>query len=131
MTASTTIYVGIVDDDDSVCRSLGRLLRASGVQTVLYSSAEAFLEDTKRPKFDCLVLDVQLEGISGIELARRLNAVGSKTPVVFITAHDDAETREEAARVRCVAYLGKSAPAETVITAIHRVVDVGLPNHRP
>jgi len=130
MTASTTIYVGIVDDDDSVCRSLGRVLRATGVQPVTYASAEAFLADTKRPKFDCLVLDVQLEGISGIELARRLNAVGSTTPVVFITAYDEVEIREEEAQVRCVAYLAKSAPAEAVIAAIRRAVDEGPANLR-
>jgi len=126
MTASTTTYVGIVDDDESVCRSLGRLLRANGVQPVTYASAEAFLADTKRPKFDCLVLDVQLEGISGIELARRLHAVGSTTPVVFITAYDEAGVREEAAQVRCVAYLAKSVPADAVIAAIRRAADEGL-----
>jgi FixJ family two-component response regulator len=126
MTASSTTYVGIVDDDDSVCRSLGRLLRANGVQPVTYASAEAFLADTKRPKFDCLVLDVQLEGISGIELARRLHAVGSTTPVVFITAYDEAGIREEAAQVRCVAYLAKSAPGDAVIAAIRRAADEGL-----
>ena len=130
MAESTTTYVAIVDDDDSVCRSLGRLLRAAGIQPVAYPSAEAFLADAKRPKFDCLMLDVQLGGMSGIELARRLNAVGSTTPVVFVTAHNEAAIREEAARTHCTAYLVKSDPAETVLAAIRRAVTEGPPSRR-
>jgi FixJ family two-component response regulator len=61
-----------------------------------YSSAEAFLEDSKHPQFDCLLLDIQLTGISGIELKTRLNFADSKTPVIFITAHDDPEARWQA-----------------------------------
>jgi len=92
MSTSTPIYVAVVDDDESLCRSLGRLLRASGIQPIAYASAEAFLADTKRPQFDCLVLDVQLGGVSGIELVRKLVADGGHTPFIFITAHDDPET---------------------------------------
>ena len=130
MAESTTNYVAIVDDDDGVARSLGRLLRAAGVQPVTYPSAEAFLADVKRPQFDCLVLDVQLGGMSGIELARRLDAVGSMTPVVFITAHDEAELREEAAPLHCVAYLRKSDPAEAVLAAIRQAVNERAPSTR-
>jgi FixJ family two-component response regulator len=122
---SITNYVAIVDDDNGVARALSRLLRASGLQPVAYPSAEAFLADVKRPQFDCLVLDVRLGGMSGIELARRLDAVGSMTPVVFITAHDEAELREEAAPLHCVAYLRKSDPAEAVLAAIRRAVKEG------
>ena len=56
-------YVAVVDDDESLCRSVGRLLRAAGIEAVTYGSAEAFLEDAKRPQFDCLLLDVQLGGM--------------------------------------------------------------------
>jgi FixJ family two-component response regulator len=86
-------YVAVVDDDRSVCLSFARLLRAAGIQAITYGSAEAFLADTKRPKFDCMVFDVQLGGMSGIELAKALAAPGSSpTPVIYITAHDDPET---------------------------------------
>ena len=78
-------YVAVVDDDESVCRSLGRLLRTAGFHPVTYLSAEAFLEDRKRPRFDCMLLDIQLGGISGLELSHRLAAVNDDTPVVFIT----------------------------------------------
>ena len=57
---SQNIYIAVIDDDESVCRSFSRLLRAAHFQPISYSSAEAFLADTKHPKFDCLVLDVQL-----------------------------------------------------------------------
>jgi len=62
MNRTTPIYVAVVDDDESLCRSISRLLRASDIQAVTYSSAEAFLADTNHPRFDCLVLDIQLGG---------------------------------------------------------------------
>ena len=76
MTCVTKTYVAVVDDDESICRSFGRLLRAAGLQPVSYNSAESFLADTKHSQFGCLVLDIQLGGISGIELAQRLSAIG-------------------------------------------------------
>ena len=85
------IYIAVVDDDESVCRSFSRLLRAAHFQPISYSSAEEFLADTKQPKFDCLVLDIQLRGMSGLELRKRLAAVRDSTPVVFITAYDNPE----------------------------------------
>jgi len=115
------IYVAVVDDDESVCRSFARLLRLAGFQPVTYASAEALLEDTKRPKFDCLVLDIQLEGMSGLELSRRLAAVKDSTPVVFITAHDDSEVRAQAQAGGCAGYFRKNDPAETVLDCIRRV----------
>ena len=93
-------YVAVVDDDESLCRSFGRLLRAAGMQPITYASAEAFLADTKHPPFDCLVLDIQLGGMSGIELAQRLTAEGGHPPFIFITAHDDTETRAKRAKPR-------------------------------
>jgi len=78
-----TTYVAVVDDDEGVCRSFARLVRAAGMQAITYDSAEAFLADTKRPQFGCLVLDIQLGGMSGIELAKRLAAVGGHAPIIF------------------------------------------------
>jgi len=120
MSTSTPIYVAVVDDDESLCRSLGRLLRASGIQPIAYASAEAFLTDAKRPQFDCLVLDVQLGGVSGIELVRKLVADGGHTPFIFITAHDDPETRASAEAAGCAAYLRKNVSGDQVIQAIRR-----------
>ncbi|MDM0082902.1 response regulator [Variovorax sp. J31P179] len=122
MSTTVPIYVAVVDDDESLCRSLGRLLRASGMQSIAYDSAEAFLADTKRPRFDCLILDVQLGGMSGIALARRLVAEGTHTPFIFITAHDDLETRAEARATGCAAYFRKNDPGADVLQAIRRLV---------
>ena len=119
---SRNMYVAVVDDDESLCRSLARLLRASGIQAATYLSAEAFLDDSKRCQFDCLVLDVQLGGMSGIELNQRLAASDSATPVIFLTAHDEPDVREPALRTPCVAYLRKTEPGEMVLAAIRQAV---------
>jgi len=121
MSSITPIYVAVVDDDESVCRSFGRLLRAAGMQPITYTSAESFLADTKHPQFGCLVLDIQLGAISGIELAQRLVAEGGHIPIIFITAHDDPEARAEAEAVGCVAYFRKTAPGSEVLEVIRRV----------
>jgi FixJ family two-component response regulator len=120
MSKTIPTYVAVVDDDESLCRSLGRLLRAGGIQPITYASAEAFLADTKHPQFDCLVLDIQLDGMSGIELAQRLVAGGGHPPIIFITAHDDPETRAEAVAVGCTAYFRKSDSGAEVLDAIRR-----------
>jgi FixJ family two-component response regulator len=123
MSIISPTYVAVVDDDDSVCRSFARLLRASGIQPVTYSSAEAFLADTKRPQFDCMVFDVQLGGMSGIELAKavaRSNA--PPAPVIYITAHDDPQNRASAEAAGCAAYFRKSESGAAVLEAIRRLI---------
>lgn len=124
MVSSKQTYVAVVDDDKSVCRSFGRLLRAAGLQPITYPSAEAFLADTKHPQFDCLVLDVQLDGMSGIELAHRLKADGGSAPFIFITAHDDPAARKEAEAAGCTAYFQKTDSGADVLETIRRVTDL-------
>jgi FixJ family two-component response regulator len=121
MTCVTTTYVAVVDDDESICRSFGRLLRAAGLQPVSYNSAESFLADTKHPQFGCLVLDIQLGGISGIELAQRLSAAGGHTPIIFITAHDDPKARSAADALGCSAYFRKTDSGKEVLETIRKV----------
>jgi FixJ family two-component response regulator len=121
---SQNIYVAIVDDDQSICRSMSRLLRAANFQPITYASAEEFLADTKHPKFDCLVLDIQLEGMSGLELSQRLSGVNDVTPVVFITAHDDPEVRAQAKASGCVGFFRKTDSGTDVLAAIRRVTGV-------
>jgi len=123
MSKSKPIYVAVVDDDENLCRSLARLLRAAGFQPITYASAEAFLGDTKHPQFDCLMLDIQLGGMAGIELAQRIKAEGGHTPIVFITAHDDPEARAEAEAPGCIAYFRKTDSGAEVPEAIRRCAD--------
>jgi FixJ family two-component response regulator len=121
MSKITRTYVAVVDDDESVCRSLGRLLQAAGFQPISYASAELFLADKNRPQFGCLVLDIQLGAMSGIELAQKLVAEGGRTPTIFITAHDDPEARTEAEAAGCAAYFRKTDSGADVLDAIRRV----------
>lgn len=114
------LTIAVVDDDESLCRSLGRLLRASGMQAVSYGSAEAFLTDGKHPHFDCLVLDVELGGMSGLELARLLKAQGSAVPFLFITAHDDEASHAIALGLGAQAWFRKNDPGAHVLDAIRR-----------
>lgn len=119
------IYVAVVDDDESVCRSLSRLLRAAHFQPITYPSAEAFLADTKHPKFDCLVLDIQLKGMSGLDLSQRLAAAQDATPVMFITAHDDPEACAQAEASGCAGYFRKTDAGTDVLAAISRAIGFG------
>ena len=115
------LYVAIVEDDESARRSLARLLRAAGMQPITYASAEEFLADTRQPRFACLVLDVQLLGMSGLDLQRQLAAEGVATPVLFITAHDDPRAREEAMAGGCVGFFRKTDAGSDLLDAIRRV----------
>ena len=116
------VYVAVVDDDESLLRSLARLLRAAGMQPITYSSAEAFRADVKRPRFDCLVLDVQLPGMSGIDLRNQLAAEGAVAPIFFVTAHDDPQARASAMAGPCAGYFRKTDAGSEILDAIRRAV---------
>jgi FixJ family two-component response regulator len=121
MLTTEPLYVAIVDDDENHSRSFARLLRAAGMQAITYTSAEAFLGDTKHPQFDCLVLDIHLGGMSGIELGRRLVAEGGHAPFILITAQDDPEARARAKASGCVAFFRKTDAGANLLDAIRRV----------
>ena len=112
--------VSVVDDDASLLRALGRLLRAAGFTVEAFTSAEQFLDSQHRVPPRCVVLDVRLSGMTGFELHERLLAAGTPPPVIFITAHDDAATRERARRAGAVQYLRKPFEDDALIEAIHR-----------
>ncbi|MDM0022708.1 response regulator transcription factor [Variovorax saccharolyticus] len=125
MSTGSHLCVAVVDDDTSVARSLGRLLRASGMQPITYASAEEFLADTERPRFDCLVLDIQLGGMSGLDLAKHLPSLGPVAPFIIITAHDDDESRGTAENLGAFAYFRKSDAGSAVLDAIRRAAATG------
>ena len=122
MNNSKNIYVAVVDDDESLRRSLSRLLRAAGFQPIGYPSAEAFLDDDKRPGFDCLVFDIRMDGMSGLDLQEQLAESGSATPIIFITAHDDPETRKRALAAGCAGYFRKTDPGEAVLASVRATI---------
>jgi FixJ family two-component response regulator len=117
-----TKTIAVVDDDPSMLRGIVRLLSAHGFGTQAFASAEAFLDDAGARSAACLVLDIHLGGISGIELRRRLTASGSRLPVIFITAHDDEATREQAIAAGCIAYLRKPFSSHLLINAIKEAI---------
>jgi FixJ family two-component response regulator len=122
MSDAKNINVAIVDDDASLCHAMERLLRAAGFQSFTYRSAEAFLLDGGRARLDCILLDIQLGGMSGFELQNQLANSGCATPVIFITAYDDPEAREQARQTNCIAYLRKNDPGEAVLDAIRKAI---------
>jgi FixJ family two-component response regulator len=122
MSSARNTYVAVIDDDESLCRSLGRLLRAAGFQPITYPSAEAFLGDLKHPQFDCLVLDIQLGGVTGIKLHQQLVDAGSVIPVVFITCHDDPETKKLALAAGCAGYFSKTVAGSELLDAIRDAI---------
>lgn len=112
--------VCIVDDDRSLLRALARLVRTAGFAVETFVSAEEFLQRTQRLRPCCLVLDVRLSGITGFQLHDALLTAGTAPPVVFITAHDDVETRERARRAGAVQYLRKPFDDAALIDALCR-----------
>ncbi len=116
--------VAIVDDDTSLRRALARLLRSAGLEVALYASAEEFLESRSSGALPaCLVLDIHLTGMSGLDLLSRLRETGNHLPVLLITAHDDVQTREQAAKLGCAAYLRKPLNPSKLLQEISRIIE--------
>lgn len=124
------IHVAVVDDDESLCRSMSRLLRAASLRPVVFGSAEDFLADQRHKDFDCILLDIQLDGMSGLELHEKLSATGDTTPVIFITAHDAPEVRAQAVSGGCSAFFRKTDSGGAVLAAIRDAVSARR-NHQP
>lgn len=110
--------IAIVDDDVLVLRSLARLLRASGFRVLTFSSAEEFLLPRHPEQIACMVFDLRLPGMSGTDLQALLASRKCCTPIVFVTAHDETETRAQALRNGAVAFLGKPLNDDALLHAI-------------
>jgi FixJ family two-component response regulator len=108
----------VVEDDPSVNHAVGRLLEAAGFRARTFESAEALLGDEAARLADCLVLDIHLPGMSGLELQKKLSDAGVSTPFVIITAHDDPVHREAATRIGASAYLTKPFSSLSLIEAV-------------
>ena len=115
-------FVIVVDDNEGLLKSVARLLAHHGIDSRMFASGEALLEADTVQTATCLLLDIHLGGISGIELQRRLAASGSKRPVIFMTANDDEATRNEAMDAGCIAYLRKPFAGQVLLDAIGKAV---------
>jgi FixJ family two-component response regulator/signal transduction histidine kinase len=114
--------VCVVDDDDSVREGLMRLIAAAGWNVVSYASASEFLKQRSVADFACLVLDVQMPGMSGLELQQRLSSQGASPPVVFLTAHGDLSMGIDAMKLGAVDFLPKPIDADALVAAVGRAL---------
>jgi len=111
-------FVAIVDDDDSVRDTLQGLLRSVGMCSQAFESAEAFLGSGRQHETACLITDIRMPGMSGLELQARLNAEHCKIPTIFITAHGDEEMRFQALRAGAVEFLPKPFDDEVLVESV-------------
>ncbi|RUM95765.1 response regulator [Pseudaminobacter arsenicus] len=114
--------IHVVDDDSEFLKGIARLLKAHGLEVRTFASAEEFQMDAEPAEADCLVLDIHLGGISGIELLCRLSSAGIRVPVVLVTADDSEPTRGAAAAAGCSAYLEKPVSGKLLMDAINGAV---------
>ena len=105
--ASIVPYVAIVDDEEPVRKALKRLLRASGLDAESYASGQDFLEAAVLREPDCVLLDLHMPRMSGLQVLRALRAARRALPIIVITAHDAPETREQCLAAGASAYLPK------------------------
>ena len=110
--------VCVVDDDPSLRRSLRNLLTSVGLRVETFQSAEAFLDSVHRQATGCVVLDLRMTGMSGLDLLGHLAATGSRIPVIILTAHGDDESRRQSLQAGAVAFLGKPVPSATLLDAV-------------
>jgi FixJ family two-component response regulator len=102
-----TPVISIVDDDDSVRAATESLVRSLGFETRAFASAETFLQSTSLPETRCLILDVQMPNMTGVELQVRLSELGFEIPIIFITAYPDEAIRQRAMEAGAAAFLLK------------------------
>jgi FixJ family two-component response regulator len=110
--------IAIVDDDEPLREALGSVMKASGFSIDTFASAEEFLDSPHRHKTVCLILDVRLPGMSGIELQRRLLKANCRIPIIFISGHGDAPLRDVVMKSGAVDFLNKPVRSETLLKAI-------------
>src|ERR1039457_3756241 len=117
-------FVSIVDDDPGICLALKALMRSAGLAAEAFLSAEDFLASGKLAETACLVLDMQLPKMSGLELQRHLAATGARVPIVFITAHDREEAQAEAIQLGAAAFLSKPLCRGVLLQGVLGIIDL-------
>jgi FixJ family two-component response regulator len=115
----TRNLIAVIDDDESVRRSTSLLVESFGFRSVTSASAKHFLDSGHLADTSCLIVDVQIPGMNGLELQSELTAAGPHIPIIFITAYDDEETRRRAIEAGAVAFLAKPFTDERLLQTIH------------
>jgi len=114
----------IVDDDKSVQSALQDLIEADGLTAKCFGSAEEFIESGLQRRVACLITDIRMPGMSGLELQAKLKADGYKTPIIFITAHGDARVRIQAMREGAVEFLMKPFDDQVLLSRVRAALDM-------
>jgi FixJ family two-component response regulator len=117
-TAGDSRFVAIVDDDDLMRGALQGLLKSAGLQARTFESAEAFLQSGEQHHSACLIADIRMPGMSGLELQARLNDEQVNIPTIFITAHGDSRMRMQALRAGAVEFLAKPFDDEVLLDSV-------------
>jgi FixJ family two-component response regulator len=115
---STVPYVAIVDDEEPVRKALKRLLRASGLEAESYASGKEFLDATLLRKPDCVLLDLHMPRMTGLQVLRALKVTRDALPIIIITAHDAPEAREQCLAAGATAYLRKPLEEQELLETI-------------
>ena len=117
--------IAIVDDDESVRQALKSLLGSVGLHAETFASGEEFLDSSYLSHTDCLIADVRMPGMSGLELQDRLKAANSPIPIIFISAHDNGEARTRGLRAGAVDFLQKPFSEDSLLRAISTCLEKG------
>lgn len=118
-----TKLVAIVDDDDSMRSALLGLLKVLGLEARAFASGEEFLKSGQQHQTACLITDIRMPGMSGLELQAKLNAERCRIPTIFITAHGDAKMRMQALRAGAVEFLAKPFDDEALLTSVRAALE--------
>ena len=110
--------ISVVDDDEAMRQALEMLLESAGFAVEVFTSAQQFLRSNRLSEVDCLIADVRMPGMTGLQLQRELAATGSRIPIVFITAHGDDRARARALRAGAVAFLHKPFSEQALLDAV-------------
>jgi len=124
-------FISVVDDDESVRRTTTRLIESFGFRAAAFESAETFLRSRLRDDTSCLIVDVQMSGMNGLQLQSHLAAEGSGIPVIFITSYDERESRRRAMEAGAIAFLGKPFSDEQLLEAIRSALHTTKAVRRP
>jgi FixJ family two-component response regulator len=115
--------VAAVDDDRRVRESIQSVLESAGYEAVLFGSAEEFLESSALQRATCVIADVRLPGLHGLELQRRIRQQRAQVPVIFVTAHDDEDIRQQALRDGAVDFMVKPFDVARLLEHVERAVN--------
>lgn len=120
--AETRKRIAIVDDDASIRRALDRLLRAFAFETQTYGSGPEFLAGVHGFRPDCVILDLHMEGMNGLDVQRHLTRIGSHAAIIMISGHDNAQAKAESLSLGAEAFLSKPVDGQLLISTVERLV---------